>query len=109
MTTHAANWIELEGVVNVRDVGGLPTVDGRSIRPGVLIRSANLQHVTEADVTRLVHELGVRRVVDLRTDVEVARSEPGPMHAQRSVTVSHLSLYPDNGAGEVEPDAVVPW
>ena len=107
--THIANWIELEGAVNVRDVGGLPAADGRAIRQGVLIRSANLQHLTAPDVSRLVNELGVRRVVDLRTDIEVAKSEPGPMHAQPAVTVSHLSLYPDNGAGEVEPDAVVPW
>jgi protein-tyrosine phosphatase len=109
MTTHAAKWIELEGAVNVRDVGGLPAVDGRTVQPGVLIRSANLQHLTASDVTRLVEELGVRRVVDLRTDVEVAKSEPGPMHTQPTVTISHLSLYPDNGAGEVEPDALLPW
>ncbi len=111
MTSHTANWIELEGAVNVRDVGGLPAADGRSIRSGVLIRSANLQHLTAADVERLVDELEVRRVIDLRTDVEVTGSEPGPMHAQPSVVIRQLSLYPDNRAGEVEPtpDALMPW
>jgi protein tyrosine/serine phosphatase len=44
MTTGGPNWIELQGAVNARDVGGLPTADGRSIRPRTLIRSANLQH-----------------------------------------------------------------
>jgi protein-tyrosine phosphatase len=108
-----ANWIELEGTVNVRDVGGLPTVDGRTVRTGVLIRSANLQHLTVADVSRLVDELGVRRVIDLRTDIEVSSQAPGPMHAHPGVTVRHLSLYPDDNRGESdlrEPsDVLLPW
>jgi protein-tyrosine phosphatase len=113
VSTPAANWIELEGTVNVRDVGGLPTADGRVVRPGVLIRSANLQHLTEADVTRLVDVLGVRRVIDLRTDIEVTSEAPGPMHAHPGVTVRHLSLYPDDNRGESDlqrpSDVLLPW
>jgi protein-tyrosine phosphatase len=89
------NWVELQGSVNARDVGGLPTGDGRAVRPGVLIRSANLQHLTEADVRHLVGDRGVRRVVDLRTDVEVDSTGPGPLHDVPDVTIHHLSLYPD--------------
>ena len=103
MTSYAPNWIELEGVVNIRDVGGLPTDGGRRIRPGVLIRSANLSFITEADVARLVNELRVRRVLDLRTDVEVRNSEPGLLYGRDGVTFHHLSLYPD-GKSEAEAE-----
>ncbi|HEU5271184.1 MAG TPA: tyrosine-protein phosphatase [Jatrophihabitans sp.] len=103
MTSYAPNWIELEGVVNIRDVGGLPAADGRRIRHGVLIRSANLSFVTEADVARLVNELRVRRVLDLRTDVEVRNSEPGLLRGTEGVTFHHLSLYPD-GKSEAEAE-----
>ena len=103
MTSYAPNWIELEGVVNVRDVGGLPAADGRRIRSGVLIRSANLSFATEADVARLVNELRVRRVLDLRTDVEVRNSEPGLLRGTEGVTFHHLSLYPD-GKSEAEAE-----
>ena len=72
------SWIELEGAVNVRDVGGLPTVDGRTTRPGVLLRSDNLQDLSAADVTRLVDELGLRTVVDLRSTGEVHLEGPTP-------------------------------
>jgi protein-tyrosine phosphatase len=109
MTTHPANWIDLEGVVNVRDVGGLPAADGRTVRAGVLIRSANLGEITEADVALLVEQVGVRRVVDLRTDVEVSRSDRGLLHGRSGVTVHHLSLYPDTLAEQDTPDPVVPW
>lgn len=104
MSSTTPRWIELQGAVNVRDVGGMTTSDGRAIRPGALIRSANLQHLTEADVRVLVRDLGVRRVVDLRTDVEVESEGPGRMHAQPDVIVHHLSLYPDSDG---EPENVV--
>jgi protein tyrosine/serine phosphatase len=107
----AANWIELEGTVNVRDVGGLPAADGRLVRRGVLIRSANLQHLTEADVVRLVREFGVRRVIDLRTDIEVSSEPPGPLHGHPEVTVRHHSLYPDDQRGEADlaSEVLLPW
>ncbi|MFL6161757.1 MAG: tyrosine-protein phosphatase [Jatrophihabitantaceae bacterium] len=109
MMAHAPNWIGLEGVVNVRDVGGLPASDGHRIRPGVLIRSANLSFITEADVARLVDELGVRRVLDLRTDVEVRHSEPGLLHGRDGITFHNLSLYPDGVSETDSPDPVAPW
>ncbi|MEO7261194.1 MAG: tyrosine-protein phosphatase [Jatrophihabitantaceae bacterium] len=111
------NWIQLQGAVNARDVGGLPTADGGAIRPGVLIRSASLGHLTDTDVSHLVGDLGVRRVVDLRTDIEVDRDGPGALHAQPDVVVHHLSLYPDAadrtelpaGPQVEEPDSPLPW
>ena len=68
------SWIDLEGAVNVRDVGGLPTVDDRSTRKGVLLRADNLQDLTPADVDRLTSELGVRTVLD-RTNVRALEPE----------------------------------
>ncbi|MEO6503082.1 MAG: tyrosine-protein phosphatase [Jatrophihabitantaceae bacterium] len=117
MTAGAVNWIPLQGAVNARDVGGLPTAGGGAIRPGVLIRSASLGHLTDADVSHLVQDLGVRRVVDLRTDIEVDRDGPGALHSQPDVVVHHLSLYPDAGvraemppSPRLEPpNPTLPW
>jgi hypothetical protein len=58
--------LRFEGLVNARDVGGLPTSDGRRVRTGKLYRSETAQLMTEADVAFAVGELGIRRVVDLR-------------------------------------------
>ena len=49
-------WIELDGAVNVRDVGGLPTHDGGRVAPGRLLRADNLQGLTAPDVRRLVDD-----------------------------------------------------
>ena len=64
---------------------------------GVLLRSDNLQGLTAGDVERLVDELGVRVVVDLRTGEEVELEGPGPLVADERVEIRHRSLYPEKG------------
>ena len=78
-TTPVPAWIELDGVDNMRDVGGLPTGDGGAVAAGRLIRSDNLQELSPASVRHLVDDLGVTDVVDLRTFVEVAKEGDGPL------------------------------
>ncbi|WP_329348534.1 tyrosine-protein phosphatase [Streptomyces sp. NBC_01261] len=56
---------ELSGVRNFRDVGGLPTADGRRVRHGVLFRSGHLAHATEEDAAFL-DSLGLHTIFDFR-------------------------------------------
>ncbi|WP_225827795.1 tyrosine-protein phosphatase [Streptomyces naphthomycinicus] len=56
---------ELAGVRNFRDVGGLPTVDGRRVRHGVLFRSGHLAHATPEDAVFL-SSLGLHTIFDFR-------------------------------------------
>ncbi|MCQ9178257.1 tyrosine-protein phosphatase [Streptomyces sp. IBSBF 2953] len=56
---------ELAGVRNFRDVGGLPTVDGRRVRQGVLFRSGHLAHATDEDAAFL-SGLGLHTIFDFR-------------------------------------------
>ncbi len=90
-------WISLDGAVNVRDLGDLPTADSRLTRRDRLIRADNLQGLSPADVRRLVDDHGVRAVADLRTGVEVSYEGPGPMLAEPGVRIHNLSLFPEAG------------
>lgn len=102
-------WIELDGVVNMRDLGGLPTTDGREVATGRLLRSDNLQDLSEADVDALVGRLGVTDVVDLRSTVELHLEGPGPLQA-RNLTHHHHSLFRDDVREVTAADALVlPW
>jgi protein-tyrosine phosphatase len=65
-----------DGFFNARDLGGLPTRDGRVTHRGALIRSADPRFVTEAG-WQAAHDAGVRTIVDLRNDDEV-RPNAGP-------------------------------
>jgi protein tyrosine/serine phosphatase len=70
---HDHRWIDLEGPSNFRDLGGLPTVDGGRVRTGLLYRSDSLALLSEADVAHLTGDIGLRRVVDLRSAPEIGR------------------------------------
>lgn len=95
-------WIELDGVVNMRDLGGLPTRDGRGTREGRLIRSDNLQDLSEGDVRHLVEVLGVTDVVDLRSNVEYEITGQGPLRST-PLTHHHFSLLSE----DADPSATV--
>jgi len=82
-------WIELDGAVNVRDLGGLPTSDGGTTVPGRLLRSENLQELSAGDISRLVDEIGLTTVVDLRSTNEVAVEGPAPLDALPGVRHAH--------------------
>lgn len=62
--------IELEGLVNTRDLGGFETVDGKKIKPKRLIRSGELFNATASDIQKLTEEYHLKTVVDFRTGTE---------------------------------------
>lgn len=105
---HAARWIEIDGVVNMRDLGGLPTSDGGSIALRRLIRSDNLQDLTSTAVEHLVSVLGVRDIVDLRSDIELHVIGDGPLRAVASLIHHHHSLVPKNAYEDRLPGAPLP-
>ncbi|MGW5421164.1 tyrosine-protein phosphatase [Streptomyces sp. NPDC003943] len=73
--TQATTEPELAGVRNFRDLGGLPTTDGREVRPGRLFRSGHLAHATPED-TAFLTTLALHTVFDFRNDAD--RKVEGP-------------------------------
>jgi protein-tyrosine phosphatase len=73
LAAHDHRHVRLDGALNVRDLGGLATFDGKLTRHGVLFRADTLAHLTAADQVRL-GALGLTTVVDLRTDEERVRA-----------------------------------
>lgn len=61
--------LKLKKLHNTRDLGGLPTGDGRTIRYGKLIRSGKLYNLPEETVERL-NGLGLSDILDLRIGTE---------------------------------------
>jgi protein-tyrosine phosphatase len=90
-------WIELDGVVNARDLGGLPAGDGRRTARSRLLRSDNLQDLSPADITRLVDDIGLTTVIDLRSSAEVESEGPSPLDRVAGVEHVHLSVLPEVG------------
>lgn len=105
-------WLVFDGLVNARDSGGLPTRDGRRVAPHRLLRADNLQDLSAQDVRRLLEDIGVTDVLDLRSDFEVDRVGPGPL-VTTGVLIDRLSLLPEAPPTDADRrpsgDELLPW
>ena len=62
--------VSFAGIINARDLGGLTTTGGETIRKGLLLRAANLSQATDADLAKLRRDYRLSSIIDLRTAVE---------------------------------------
>ena len=62
--------VRMNGAVNVRDLGGHQTSDGRTVVGGRLYRSDSLARLTDDDL-HTIAGMGLRLVVDFRTSDEI--------------------------------------
>lgn len=78
-------------LLNARDLGGYPTVDGGHTRWRSLLRSDDLAQLTPAGVQALA-DFGVKTVLDLRWEEEIALN-PSPIATQApQIRYVHSSL-----------------
>ena len=69
----SAHRIVIPGAFNVRDLGGLPTTDGRATRWGRFVRSDLLSGLPD-EAHETLFAYGMRTVVDLRTTEETVQA-----------------------------------
>ncbi|WP_099900398.1 tyrosine-protein phosphatase [Streptomyces sp. TLI_171] len=74
---HEDRQLDWDGCLNVRDLGGLPTLDGRRTRSRAVVRADNLDRLTAEGQNALL-DYGVRTVIDLRDPVEYRPLLPAP-------------------------------
>jgi protein-tyrosine phosphatase len=86
--------VALEGAQNFRDLGGYTTEDGRQVRWGLLYRSDNLAHLTDADLER-IRSMGIRLVCDFRSPEEKAE-EPDRLPADDPPGVAALPIFDES-------------
>ncbi len=109
----------MDGLANLRDVGGLPTADGGKIMPGRLLRSETIKDLSRRDVEALL-EMGLTDVVDLRTEYEIQLEGPSRLVRHRRVRLHRHSMFrewragvgedkPDDDRPEALPGEALPW
>ncbi len=90
--------VGLEAVHNFRDLGGYPARDGSVTRWRTLFRADGLHRLTGSDID-VVRALGLRTVIDLRTQLEV--DERGTFPRQHiEVNFAHLPVIDSTWAHE---------
>ena len=83
-------------LLNARDLGGYPTVDGAVTRRRSLLRTDDLAQLSSAGLQAL-SEYGVRTVLDLRWPEEIAAA-PSPVPELPDVRYVSVSLLAENPA-----------
>ena len=89
--------IELDGVGNARQLGGYVCADGRTIKDGVLLRSAALSTLTDEGAKTLAEKYHLRYVFDFRTETERSAQPDKEVEGAENVWLPAFasSLYDD--------------
>ncbi|WP_258115692.1 tyrosine-protein phosphatase [Levilactobacillus yiduensis] len=97
--------IKLVGTRNTRDLGGYQTADGKwEIRPNRLIRSDNLNGLTNTDKTTLANDHHVTSIVDFRTDSQVDYLPDQPIMEATNIGLSILGEKALTDSSALSPD-----
>ena len=64
--------ISLNSIRNARELGGYPAADGRTVKKGVLLRTAALYGISDEDTCRLTDTYRLEHIIDLRMPMEIA-------------------------------------
>jgi len=93
--------IHLPGTQNLRDLGGYPAAGGGTVRWRTLLRSDALHRLDDAGRAALA-QLGLRTVIDLRTDQEV-QAAPSALDGTGARTF-HVPLFTDEAIRRLPPE-----
>lgn len=66
--------IPMENASNFRDLGGIPTKDGRVVKWGKIYRSGKLNSLSDKDLDYF-NTLGINTIIDFRDDIEVEKDK----------------------------------
>jgi len=104
----APRWIRIDGITNVRDVGGWMTMDGKRIRQGLLYRGSEMdihKEITENGIRELRDHLGVKTDLDLRGEV-VGKRFDSPLGEDVAFRLVPIGAY-DEYFKNTEPYPVI--
>ncbi|KAF9894210.1 hypothetical protein FE257_007712 [Aspergillus nanangensis] len=99
-------FIGVPGAINIRDLGVL---GAPYIRPGLVYRSGMLGHLTDEGKAQLYNDMGVRLILDLRSDGERTTSPPPQIPgikiawvpSEKAQTPADLNVFAGENGGEV--------
>ncbi|MFV0532787.1 MAG: tyrosine-protein phosphatase [Cumulibacter sp.] len=91
--------VELEGMLNVRDLGGMPAADGRVVKRGQVLRMDSPQFLTEQAAQQLLDQ-GLRTVLDLRYETEAEEQGIGFLNDNQ---IRHVNIPIRSSANQTAP------
>ena len=85
--------LPLKNINNARDIGGVPTIDGKVTKWGKFLRTATLDNANIDDVKKL-KDYGVESIIDLRRASEIPFESDSHKLIEENFNYNHISLAP---------------
>ena len=102
MTQNHSRFIDLQGCVNFRDIGGYRNRQGQTVAWRKVFRSDSLHLMTDEDIRLVYQTLGVVTLIDLRNSTEAQRDE-GRSSLPTSVNCRHVPFLEQHGIRPFDP------
>jgi protein-tyrosine phosphatase len=93
MVSQQSDALLVDGLINLRDLGGMRTESGATTLPGRLLRSESPHTLTDAGL-RAILGFGIGAVIDLRTTSE-RQKRPSPL-VEAGVRSVHAPIFTDD-------------
>nr|MCR4927767.1 tyrosine-protein phosphatase [Lachnospiraceae bacterium] len=90
-------WIDIPGLKNVRQLGGLTGVGGRKLKQDLLIRAQNLSRIEDSGIS-LLQQYDVKLIADLRMSFERERD---PDHMIPGAEYVMYPIFDEDKLGDV--------
>ncbi len=87
--------LNFESVTNFRDLGGYKASGGRMVAWRRLFRSGEFSKISRSDFDRLIREIGLVSVLDLRSAVERERQGTGLL-SEAGIRFHNISFFDDD-------------
>ncbi|NSW52505.1 MAG: tyrosine-protein phosphatase [Anaerolineae bacterium] len=97
---HPSHRLPLRSINNLRDLGGYPAADGKTVRRGLLYRSGHLGKVSRGDAAKLA-ALQLHTVIDFRSAEEKQR-HPDRLPAGHAIRVLELPILDEGNAAMMQ-------
>ena len=92
-----------EGIINARDLGGIRIGD-KTVRQGLLLRTAHLHDATTQDRQRLQEDYHLKRIFDFRSHPEASLQPDLPIEGARYLLLPTLDTRAEKESGEAIPE-----
>lgn len=83
--------IPFDTIKNFRDLGGIPTIDGKLVKWGKIYRSANMDMISDIDIKKM-KDFKIATIVDLRRDSEIKKYFKNIDKIKNEFHYNHVSL-----------------
>lgn len=98
--------IDIENIKNLRDLGGVPTLDKKSTKWHEFFRSASLDDVKDPDIEELKN-LNITTIIDLRRENEIDFESETHKKIKDNFDYHHISLAPDKEFRKEEIEKII--